>query len=102
MSRVVGTWEARLEGSHENGGDLHPLRGHYKGKERYTTKFDAENPGGVLKCFRASQKMVGTEASFAYLAAAMNKKAEEEGRTLKRKWATFNTSNVLQWFKTLG
>ena len=55
------------------------LCGRYKGKESYTTKFDAENPGGVLKCFRAVQKTVGNEASFADLVVAMNAKAEEEG-----------------------
>ena len=81
---------------YENGGDLHPLCGRYKGKESSTTKFDAENPGGVLKCFRTVQKMMGNEAYFAYLVAAMNAKAEEEGWALKGKRATFNTSNVLR------
>ena len=100
MSRFVRTRETRLESSYENGGDLHPLRGRYKEKERYTAKFDAENPGGVLKCFRAAQKTVGNKASFADLAAAMNAKAEEEGWTLKGKRATFNASNVFRWFKT--
>ena len=93
MSRFVRTWEARLESLHENGGDLHPLRGRYKGKERYTAKV-AANPDGVLKCFHAAEKTVGNEASFADLAAAMNAKTEEEGWTLKGKRATFNSSNV--------
>ena len=102
MSKFVSTWKARLENSYESGVNLHPLRGRYKGKERYAVKFDAENSGGVLACFRAAQKVVGNEASFADLAVAMNAKAEEEDWTLKGKQATFNTSNVFRWFKTLG
>ena len=83
MSKFDRIWKARLEDSYQSGGDLHPLRGRYKGKEKYTNKFDAENPGGVLKCFRAAQKVVGNEASFADLAAVMNAKAEEEDWTMK-------------------
>ena len=83
MSRFDRTWKARLESSYQTGGDLHPLRGRYKGRERFVIKFDAENPGAVLKCFREAQKVIGNQASFADLAVAMNAKAEKEGWTLK-------------------
>ena len=83
MTRFDRTWKARLKSSYQTGGDIHPLCGRYKGREWYTTKFDAENPGAVLKCFREAQKVVGNQASFADLAVAMNAKTEKEGWTLK-------------------
>ena len=61
MSRFVRTWEARLESSHENGSDLHLLRGSYKGKEQYTAKFDADNPVGFLSASAPPRRRWGTK-----------------------------------------
>ena len=70
--------------------DLHPLRGCYKENERHTVKFNVENSGGIIECFRAAQKVVGNETSFVDLAAALDSKAEEEGWILKSKQSTFS------------
>ena len=102
MKQFVRTWKVRLEISYHSSVNLDPLRGRYKGNERYTAKFDAENHGRVIQCFRAAQKVVKNEASFADLAAVTNAKMEEEGWTLKGKRTTFNTSNAFCWFKNLG
>ena len=44
-------WRARMEPSYQTGSNNHPLRAQNKGAKRYICKFDAENPGGVLKLF---------------------------------------------------
>ena len=102
VSKLDRTWRTRMEESYQTGGDTHPLRGLYKGSKKYTDKFDAENPGGVLKYFRYAQKIIGNQASCEDLARVMNSKAKIEGVTVNGKDPKFNSTNVYRWFKRIG
>ena len=94
ISRLDKTWQKRMEDSYHLGSDNHPLCGHYKGARRYTDRFDDKNQGCVLKYFGYAQKAIGNQASWADLAACMNRKAELDNCTVGGKKATFNSSNL--------
>ena len=93
------TWRKRMEDSYCPGSNNHPLCGLYKGAHRHTDRFDEENPVGMLKYFRYAQKAIGNQASWADLAAYMSWKTDLKNCTVGGKRATFNSSNLCQWFR---
>ena len=102
ISKLDRTWRRRMEDSYQTGNDNHPLRGLHKGSKKYTAKFEAENPGRILKYFRYAQKAIGNQASYTDIAVCMNRKAAQEGCSVNGNPPKFNTSNVYRWFKPLG
>ena len=97
VSRLDKTWRSRMEDSYQTGGDTHPLRGLQKGSKKYTDKFDAENPGGVLRMFRYAQRTIGNQSSYADVASCMNRKADVDGLTVKG-----NKAQCLSLVQTAG
>ena len=63
ISKLDRTWRRRMEDFYQTGNDNHPFRGLHKGSKKYTAKFEAENPGLILKYFRYAQKAIGNQAS---------------------------------------
>ena len=102
ISKLDSNWRKRMEASYQNGDETHPLRGLYKGSKKYTDKFDAEHPGGVLKYFRYAQMILGNQASYEDIAKVMNNKANTDGVTVNGNPPKFNSKNVYRWFKLLG
>ena len=94
ISKLDSNWRKRMEASYQNGDETHPLRGLYKGSKKYTDKFDAEHPGGVLKYFRYAQMILGNQASYEDIAKVMNNKANKDGVTVNGNPPKFNSKSV--------
>jgi hypothetical protein len=102
LSRLDRTWCARMEHSYLTGGNNHPLRAQNKGTKRYTDKFDAENPGRVLKPFLYTQRTIGNQALYADIARCTNNKTGADGITFNGNKSKFNSNNVYRWFRLQG